>query len=707
MQPSDSPASALLQTPPLAANAIVRQLTDGQRQGLGAYLETREVPAGTVLMHEGDPGDSMVFLIAGRATLQRQGLALKPLMAGDHAGELALLTGHARAASMVAETPLALAILRRERYATMAAEDPELALALNQAIVDRLGDQLTDMTDNVTVLLKERSLPRRTALVIRDGTGARTVRTGTPVADLMPADVDGAPIVAACLDQIVVPLDTPLIADAQVAPLTASHWEGGRVLRHTAALLVLEAARRAGLSLRIGPLVGDGVSLLTEACPDEGERARLAAALQHLIHEGQSLRTETWTVEEAASHFREHGWPEAADALRTWREPTVRLAGCGDTYALSSQVTLPSAEGLPAITLVEADRCLQVQIAGVTGGMAPDPSATVAGRLMTDEHRLWLGQLQAASIGAFNDLCIGGGVSQLIRIGEGFHEKWIGRIADAIVGRSPAVRVIGMAGPSSSGKTTFIKRLVVQLQIHGLNPVAISLDDYYVDRARTPRDAAGEYDYEAFEAIDSGLLQQHIARLLAGETVKTARYDFLSGKSLPDGGPELTLGPNDVLLLEGIHGLNPALLDGCVEAASVFRIFVCPLTSLPLDHATWTDVSDLRLLRRIVRDRFQRGASAADNIRRWPSVRRGEERHIYPFAGLADAWFDSALVYEPAVLKVYADRYLLEVPRTDAAHITAHRLRLLLDRFVTIYPDHVPSTSILREFIGGSGFDSR
>jgi uridine kinase len=706
MSITDPTTLDLAKAPSLSGNPIVSQLTTIQRTGLCAYLLVREVPAGMVLMHEGEPGDSMVFLISGRATLQRHGLALRPLEPGDHAGELALLTGHARAASMVADTPLVLAELTREGYDTMAEREPELALALNLAIIERLGDQLTDMTDNVTVLLNERSLPRRTAVIVRDGQGARAVRTGTPMAALMPETVNGSPVVAASLDQIAVPLDTPLIADAQVAPLTAEHWEGRRILWHTAVLLVLEAAHRAGLPLRVGPAVGDGVSLLTETPPDAAGLAHIGTVLQRLVDDRQALRTEMWTVDEAASHFREHGCHDAAAALRTWREPTVQLVGCGDTYALASQVTLPTAERLPPLTIAGTDDGLRLHVAGLTDGMAPDPSLARAARLMTDEHRLWLGQLRSASVGAFNDLCIGGGVSQLIRIGEGFHEKWIGRIADAIVGRAQAVRVIGMAGPSSSGKTTFIKRLTVQLQIHGLNPVAISLDDYYVDRERTPKDAAGEYDYEAFEAIDSALLQRHVERLLNGETVRTARYDFLSGKSIPDGGPELTLGANDVLLLEGIHGLNPALLDGSVDPGSVFRVFVCPLTSLPLDHATWIDVSDLRLLRRIVRDRFQRGASAADNIRRWPSVRRGEESHIYPYAALADAWFDSALVYEPAVLKVYADRYLLEVPRTDPAHLTAHRLRLLLDRFVTIYPDHVPSTSILREFIGGSGFDS-
>jgi uridine kinase len=234
--------------------------------------------------------------------------------------------------------------------------------------------------------------------------------------------------------------------------------------------------------------------------------------------------------------------------------------------------------------------------------------------------------------------------------------------------------------------------------------VWLSLDDYYVGRERTVRDAAGDYDFEALEAIDLALLQDHVRRLLAGERVHTARYDFRSGRSAPEGGPALELRRGDVLLLEGIHGLNPRLLGGVVSRDALYRVFIHPATTLPFDRLSRVSATDLRLLRRIVRDRHSRGYRAADNILRWPSVQRGERTHIFPFQHEADAVFDSSLVYEPAVLKVYAERYLLEVPPDHPAYATAYRLRLLVDRFVSIYPDHVPPTSILREFIGGTGF---
>jgi uridine kinase len=324
---------------------------------------------------------------------------------------------------------------------------------------------------------------------------------------------------------------------------------------------------------------------------------------------------------------------------------------------------------------------------------------------MVREHQRWLQSLDLQSVGAFSERCIDGRVTQIIRVAEGFHEKQIGHVADQVAAARERIRIISIAGPSSSGKTTFIKRLTVQLQINGVNPVALSLDDYYVDRERNPRDRRGEWDFEALEALDLPLLQDHVRRLLAGESIRTAHYDFKTGHSSPSGGPELRLHPGEVLMLEGIHGLNPRLLDAIPRPGQLFRVFVHPATTLPFDRLTRVSATDLRLLRRIVRDRHHRGYRAADNIVRWPSVQAGEREHIYPFQGEADVIFDSSLVYEPAVLKIYAERYLLEVPPDHAAYPTAHRLRHLVERFVSIHPDHVPPTSLLREFIGGSGFE--
>jgi uridine kinase len=371
---------------------------------------------------------------------------------------------------------------------------------------------------------------------------------------------------------------------------------------------------------------------------------------------------------------------------------------------------LPSTGRIRGFTLRPGEDGLELQFGRIDprnghGAAAPPPRPRPRDGDMARDHERWLAAMGVTSVGSFNDLCVSGQVSQLIRVAEGFHEKRIGRIADEIAAARDRIRIISIAGPSSSGKTTFIKRLTVQLQIDGVNPVGISLDNYYVDREKTPKGGNGDWDFEALEALDLPLLQEHVSRLLAGEAVRTARYDFLTGRSHPDGGPVIQLHPGDALMLEGIHGLNPGLLGAIPRVGELFRIFVHPATTLPFDRLTRVSATDLRLLRRIIRDRHHRGYGAAENIVRWPSVQAGEREHIFPYQDEADAVFDTALIYEPAVLKVFAERYLLEVPPSHPAYATAHRLRYLVDRFVSIYPDHVPPTSIIREFIGGSGFE--
>jgi uridine kinase len=479
-------------------------------------------------------------------------------------------------------------------------------------------------------------------------------------------------------------------------------------------LVLLEAAHAVepGLVVRMGPSRGPVQLVAVQGAAAQAPARlaeRLSAEMRRITTADVPFRQELWAVEEAQSHFREAGWDDAARLLATRRQATAPLVTCGGLYALGMGPFLPSTGAL------EGGWSLTAHGDGLVldyGRQDPRSGNGVAAALaeereggMIRAHRAFLEAMDVTSVGAFDDLCVSGGVAQLIRVEEGFHEKRIGQLADAIAALREAVRIIAIAGPSSSGKTTFIKRLTVQLQTHGLRPLGVSLDDYYVDRERTARDARGEYDYEALEALDLALLQEHVRRLLAGEEVATARYDFRTGRSLPDAGAVIRLRPGDVLMLEGIHGLNPRLLGDLPRQGELHRIFVQPATTLPFDRLSRVSATDLRLLRRIIRDRHARGYRADENILRWPSVQRGERRHIFPFQGEADAVFDTSLAYEPAVLKVYAERYLLEVPQSSPAYATAHRLRLLVDQFVAIYPDHVPPTSILREFIGGSGFE--
>lgn len=554
----------------------------------------------------------------------------------------------------------------------------------------------------------------------------RSVATGTRCGSLLPERVDGQLVVAALVDHTPRSLDEPIAANCTLQTLTTAHWEGQRIYRKSLGLLLLEAASQLGLPVpfSVGRSLGAAYRLVLRGEPGVALpelAARLEAKMRALVGSDQRLREEWWSVGEAREHFATH-CPEAAELLGTWRAPAVLLVSYGQLYALRLEPLVHRSGLLDDFSLrVESGHLLlmhgsarsaripasaaaqQVPDGAGDGLAAASESVLLSSCLLAGDQEPWLKALGITHVAAYNRACIEGEVTQLIRVNEGFHEKGLSRIADSIAGRNGRTRVVCVAGPSSSGKTTFIRRLRIQLQVAGLTPRYLSLDDYYVDRERTPRDASGELDFEALEALDIPLLRRHVTELLAGQRVSTSRYDFKTGKSLPDGGPELALAGHEILMLEGIHGLNPALLGA--DEGGAFRILVGPVGQLPFDQLSQVHSSDLRLLRRIVRDRHSRATTAEQTILRWASVREGERHHIFPYAGYADAVFDTSLVYELSVLKVYAERYLLEVPQRSAAYMTATRLLQLVQPFVSIYPDHVPSTSILREFIGGSGFE--
>lgn len=704
----------------LATNAALARLPVDDLGVVFAHLDQMVLAPGTVVVREAEPGADMYWILDGTATVDRQGLTLKALGPGDHFGELEVLGLMKRAATVTAVHPLRVARLSRARYLELSRIAPTTALHLLEALLGTVAASLVSMTDSVNLLLGERLLPRRTEVEVTLDGVVRQIPTGTRAGELLPAEVDGHLVVACLLDSRPVSLRTPVIADAWLAPLTLGSADGREVFRRSAGLLLLEAAHRAmpGVIVRLGPALDTAQRILCEGAdaePIADIAARLRHELAHLIAQRAVFREESWTVEEARAELAARGWTDAAAMLDTWREAMVELVSCGSVYALRTEPVVPHA-GLLAGLAIEpivgdglalvfgARAAYREPPGGTTGELEVEARAPRWGGEMVQAQAPWMRGLDICSVGDFNRACISGRVTEIIRVAEGFHEKRLGRLADAITAR-PGLRVISIAGPSSSGKTTLIKRLITQLEVVGLRPYAVSLDDYYVDRVRTPRDPQGEYDFEALEALDLALLRADIQRLLRGEPVCPPRYDFKLGVSQPGTGPTLQLEPGAVLLLEGIHGLDPALLGDAVPADQQYRVFIHPAMGLPMDRLSRVSPYDLRLLRRIVRDRHTRNINAADNILRWRSVRQGETQHIYPFLPFADVVFDSSLVYEPAVIKVYAERYLLEVPTRHPAHTMAHRLRRLVDRFVAIYPDHVPPTSILREFIGGSGFE--
>lgn len=318
------------------------------------------------------------------------------------------------------------------------------------------------------------------------------------------------------------------------------------------------------------------------------------------------------------------------------------------------------------------------------------------------EFMSWNKLLHIGNVGEFNKACRGNRSFEMIKISEALHEKKVALIADEIARRTPRPKFILISGPSSSGKTTFSMRLRIQLMVNGIRPVVISLDNYFVNREDTPRDENGDWDFEDLHALDLPLLAQHMNDLLNGKEVSLPTYNFETGKREYRGN-KLRLEPDDVCILEGLHALNPELMP-TVPAEAKFKIFVSALTSVNLDNHNWIPTTDVRLIRRIVRDYRYRGYSALDTIGRYESVRRGEEKWIYPYQEEADVMFNSALLFELAVLKRHAEPILEEVPKYCDEYTDAHRLLKELSYFESIPEREIPPTSFLREFVGGSSF---
>lgn len=308
------------------------------------------------------------------------------------------------------------------------------------------------------------------------------------------------------------------------------------------------------------------------------------------------------------------------------------------------------------------------------------------------------------NVGELNATDMQGHTSELINVAEALHEKYIARISDEITRRyeNEGTRVVLIAGPSSSGKTTFTKRLAVQLRTNLLSPIQISLDNYFVDRDKTPRDADGDYDYESLYALDLKLFNHDLKAIIAGEEVELPCYSFETGTRYWRG-DKVKLGERSVILIEGIHGLNPELTAD-IDRRYKYMIYVSALTTLSIDDHNWVPTTDNRLLRRIIRDSKYRGTSALETLRRWPSVRRGEQRWIFPYQENADTMFNSSLLFELGVMKTYGEAVLAAVPNTVPEYAQAYRLRKFLSYFRPIPSQMIPPTSLLREFLGGSSF---
>jgi uridine kinase len=517
-------------------------------------------------------------------------------------------------------------------------------------------------------------------------------------------------ILSALVNRRQVMLDFPLRGAAEMELVRYGDREGESVYKRSVSLMFYEACHQLDPNVRteIGQSLGNCYHYQIRG--DNSDLPEMAAAVEarmrELHVERRPFRRDTVTIEEVENFFRKRGHEDKLALLKTRRSSTVHTIRCGDFVDMAHGPYAPHTGCLPTFGVMAFGDGLLLRFPR-RRDRSRLPKFTPRPLLFETylETRHWQELLEIQNIGQLNALCLNGGIRPIVRVAEGLHEKKISQIADEITGRSPEVRLVTVAGPSSSGKTTFAKRLGVQLRVNGLQPVSLSLDNYYVDRADTPLDQEGRPDFESLEAIDLDLFHDHLARLLDGQEVATPRFDFVTGSRRPeDQWRSMRIGEEQILVIEGIHGLNNRLTES-VPRNRMVKVYVSALSQLAIDDHNRIFTSDARLIRRMVRDRLFRGFTAERTLDLWERVRRGEGRWIFPFQEEADVMFNSALVYEPAVLKVYAERFLLQVPRESAAYPEAFRLLKFLALFVPIFPDEVPQISLLREFIGGSSFD--
>ena len=430
--------------------------------------------------------------------------------------------------------------------------------------------------------------------------------------------------------------------------------------------------------------------------------ARIRCRMQEIIDADTPIRRRMVTAEEAIRLFSEKGDMSKVKLLKGQGKLYTVYYQIDDfiDYFYGALLTSTSEVYLFDLVAYSDGMLLRVPSREDPGQLCPMPRQ----QKMFDvfkEHHEWQNIIGLRTVGDLNDAVDKGFATDIINVNEALQEKKIARIADQIAARHD-VKLVLLAGPSSSGKTTTCKRLSIQLLTCGLKPLQISLDDYFIDRDKTPLDANGEYDYESIHALNRDLINEQFNALFKGEEIELPRYNFQAGKS-EKSGKRLKLGPNDIVVVEGIHALNPELTAQIPEQQK-FRVYVSALTTILLDEHNYIPTTDNRLLRRIIRDYKYRGVSAQESIHRWPSVRAGEERWIFPYQENADAMFNSAMLYELAVIKQQAEPLLEQVPENCEEYAEAHRLLKFLRYFHAISYRQLAPTSLLREFLGGSSF---
>ena len=547
-------------------------------------------------------------------------------------------------------------------------------------------------------------------IVCENSDATLTVEWGTTLRDVVNMlPKPERPYLAAYVNNSIKELDYRVYRPVSVRFIDVTHFEGTRVYQRTLFFTLQKAVhdlfpdKRFSIPHSVSKGFYCEIEGMDRIAPDDIDR--LKARMDELIRQDIPIVRRKVRTEEAREAYARLGYDDKITLLDSCPRLYVTLYALADIVGYFYGALAPSTGYLHLYDLKPYYKGLFIAVPKRTN---PDElEGMIRQEKMFDlftEYQEWTRVLGVPNIGTLNRRILDGEASDLIKVAEAFHEKRLGSIADAIyaANRQRNMRLVLISGPSSSGKTTFAKRLGIQMRIVGLNPVLISLDDYFLEREQTPRDANGDYDYETIDALDLKTFNEHLERLFAGESVEIPRYDFISGRRQWHEEP-LRLDDRSVLVVEGIHGLNPRLTEKIPDEYK-FRIYVSVFTTVMMDDMNRIPTTDNRLIRRIVRDNATRGSDAVSTLRRWGSVRTGEEKYIFPYQENADVMFNSSLLYELPVMRRYVEPLLYKVPDTVPEFGEAHRLLKFLNNFQTISPEEIPPTSLLREFIGGSSF---
>ena len=525
------------------------------------------------------------------------------------------------------------------------------------------------------------------------------------------------PVLAALVDHQLKELEFPVVMPHKIEFIGYNHPDGRRtyvrslcfVLQHAARdlypdkTLYMEYSLPSGLYCELREQTANEDGVLPVYFLTDEEIEKIKERMQEIIAADLHFHKVKMTASEAGKLFTENSQPDKASLLESlgkFNYSVYFLGGEADTFY---GPLVPSTGYLKIFDMVGFNNgfCLQFPEEGKINKVTPlKRQSKLAATLQ--EYARWCEITGVRGVGTLNKAISEGNAVQLINIAEALHERKYADIADMIYERHDKARIIMIAGPSSSGKTSSSKRLAIQCKVLGMNPKVMELDNYFVDREHTPKDEDGEYDFESLYAMDLDLLNFQLNEIIAGKTVEVPHFNFKSGKR-EFRGEKLHLDDNDILIMEGIHALNPEMTSA-VDNSRIFRVYASALTSLSLDENNNISTSDNRLLRRIVRDNRVRGVTPEDTIMRWHSVRRGENRNIFPFQENADAAFNSALIFELPLLKYYAEPLLRRIAPSSPAYTETIRLLKFLDYIVALSPAEIaaiPPTSIIREFIGG------